>query len=787
MELPGKLEFYRGVLENLQGDVVVLDTEGRYVYLNQYAIKDNSIRDWMIGRTVFDYCELKGRPPQVAQTRNAYLRKAISEKRMLEWEECLENDSGEIRHYSRRLFPVLSQAGEIDYLIGHGIDITALRIKEQELTESERRLNEAQLLSRTGSYQLSFNTGQIEWSVGMYAIFGVDLNRKPDLELFYTLLHPEDRPAVEEAVALMKPDDPPWAIRYRIILPTDEVRHIEAHSKIVLDPESNTPVLVGSCQDVTEREILLSSLRQKETELQESVKTKETFLANISHELRTPLNGVLGIIRLLRKTQLNGIQREYIEVMNETAGNLLVIINDLLDFARWQSGEYSFEESVFDPFKVADSSLQLQVFRAQEKGLSIKHLWEGDVPVPLVLGDPHRLSQVLLNLLSNAVKFTDQGGVVLKQSVLSDDSDSVLMQFSVSDTGIGIPAHMHNRIFESFTQVNTSEFGAGGLGLGLAISKSLVEKQGGHIRVESTPDKGSTFIFELRYPKAGMRSDRTAQSYTSTTDPSTIRVLVVDDNKVNLFVTEAMLKGWHMQVKLAMSGQEAIDQLHLSDFDIILMDIQMPGMDGIETTRLIRSFADLKKSQVPILAVTANTSRTTRRKCIAGGMNDCLVKPFKEDALFRKMMACVSPAMKVGGLSRPARRLPRESKEGSISNTLYELSGLTYATDSNREFLIRMLSIFNETVPSTVEAMLGYYTSGDIKSVSELAHKIRPTLDGSGIVSLKETIRNIEHFKERKRTNEELCADLEQLSAVIRQVSSQFSQEMDRLLRQKIS
>jgi len=786
MELPGKLEFYRGVLENLQGDVVVLDTEGRYVYLNQFAIKDNQIREWMIGKTVFDYCELKGRPPQVAQARNAYLQRAIAERRMFEWEECLETDSGEIRYYSRRLFPVISQVGEIDYLIGHGIDITALRNKEQQLSESERRLNEAQLLSRTGSYRLSFNTGQIEWSVGMFAIFGVDQSRKPDLDLFYTLLHPEDKPSVEETFALMKPENPPWAIRYRIILPSGEVRHIEAHSKIVIDSESNTPVLIGSCQDVTEREILLASLRQKEAELQESVKTKEAFLANISHELRTPLNGILGIIRLLRKTQLNGIQREYIEVMNEAAGNLLVIINDLLDFARWQSGEYSFEESVFDPFKVADSSLQLQVFRAQEKGLSIKHLWEGHEPAPLVLGDPHRLSQILLNLLSNAVKFTEKGSVVLKQSVLVDGPDSVLMQFSVTDTGIGIPAHMHNRIFESFTQVNTSEFGNGGLGLGLAISKSLVEKQGGSIRVDSSPDKGSTFIFELRYPKAGNRTDRASKSFTSATDPSTIRVLVVDDNKVNLFVTEAMLKGWHMQVKTAMSGQEAIDIFQQSDFDIILMDIQMPGMDGIETTRHIRSLADLKKSQIPILAVTANTSRIMRRKCIAGGMNDCLVKPFKEDSLFRKMISCVNPGGKAG-VSRPARRVPSEIKSRPISSPLYELSGLTYDVDSNRDFILRMLEIFNETVPSTVDAMLGQYAAGDLKSVSELAHKIRPTLDGSGIISLKETIRNIEYFKERKRTNEELCADLEQLNVVIRQVSRQFSDEMARLLKQKVS
>ncbi|MFM9055863.1 MAG: response regulator, partial [Bacteroidota bacterium] len=623
-------------------------------------------------------------------------------------------------------------------------------------------------------------------SEGMYAIFGVDVNRKPVMDLFYTLLHPDDKSAVEEAVTAMKPDDPPWTIRYRIILPSDEIRHIEAHSKIVIDPETNTPVLVGSCQDVTEREILLSSLRQKEAELQESLKTKETFLANISHELRTPLNGILGIVRLLRKTQLNGIQREYIEVMNETAGNLLVIINDLLDFARWQSGELTFEESVFDPVKVADSSLQLQVFRAQEKGLSIKHLWEGGIPAPLVIGDPHRLSQILLNLLSNAVKFTEQGNVVLNQTLLSEDAESVLMQFRVSDTGIGIPEHMHKRIFESFTQVNSSEFGTGGLGLGLAISKSLVEKQGGSIRVESSPDKGSTFIFELRYPKAGKRSTRATKPSAGKTDPSTIRVLVVDDNKVNLFVTEAMLKGWHMQVKSAMSGQEAIDQLHQSDFDIILMDIQMPGMDGIEATRRIRSMTDLKKSQVPILAVTANTSRTTRRKCIAGGMNDCLVKPFKDDNLFKKIMSCLDPGVKAG-LSRPARRMPLEVKSAAVSTTLYELLGLSYETDSNRDFLIRMLSIFNETVPSAVDAMMAHYSSGDLKSVSELAHKIRPTLVGSGILAVKETIRNIEHHTERKRSNNELRADLEQLNVVVREVSRQFSQEMERLLKQKVS
>jgi CheY-like chemotaxis protein len=531
--------------------------------------------------------------------------------------------------------------------------------------------------------------------------------------------------------------------------------------------------------DVTEKKESERELRRARQQAEDSVKAKEHFLANISHELRTPLNGILGMLRLMQKTNLNSIQREYIDVLSHTSGNLLTIINDILDFAKLESGGYVLEETAFDPALIADTAFQLQLVKSEEKGLVMRHLHEDVEPMPRVIGDQNRLSQILLNLLNNAVKFTNRGEVLLTHRVKSAAGDQVILSFSVRDTGIGIPLAMQERIFESFTQVQASGFGGGGVGLGLTITKGLVERLGGVIRVESTPDVGSIFTVDIPFRKAAREAANTL-SKSMPVGLGDLRVLVVEDNKVNLFITESMLQAWGLSVDVVLNGEDAVRLAAENNYDLILMDIQMPVMDGLEATRQIRQFRNRARASVPVIAVTANTSRLAHRNLIKEGMNDCLVKPFREDQLFRKILSNVN---RDSLLSRtfPKRRFPQRKSPSAKTKSLYDLSLLMRDDPGNEVFLRRMLSIFIETIPAAVTSMEDYFQAGDWEMVSTLAHKIKPTLDGTGIVSTRDMIRNIESFREKKRTTDQLGEDIKALKKIIDEVVRSFKKEVDRI------
>jgi signal transduction histidine kinase/ActR/RegA family two-component response regulator len=485
------------------------------------------------------------------------------------------------------------------------------------------------------------------------------------------------------------------------------------------------------------------------------------------------------MLRLLQKTNLSSVQREYLDVLSHTSGNLLTIINDILDFAKLESGGYLLEETVFDPAMIADTAFQLQLVKAEEKGLVMRHLHEHSDPIPRVWGDPNRLSQILLNLLNNAVKFTNRGEVLLTHRVSSTEGDSVVLSFSVRDTGIGIPAEMLERIFESFTQVNASGFGGGGVGLGLTITKGLVERLGGSIRVDSTPDVGSSFTVEIPYRKAS-RDNLTTESGPIPAGLGELRVLVVEDNKVNLYITESMLQAWGLQVEVALNGEDAVRMADENNYDLILMDVQMPVMDGLEATRLIRKFRNRARASVPVVAVTANTSRLAHKNLIREGMNDCLVKPFREEQLFRKILSNINKDNLPSG-TLPKRKFPQRKTPGMKGKSLYDLSLLMRDDPGNDAFLRRMLSIFIETIPASVASMEEFYENGDWDMVSSLAHKIKPTLDGTGITSVREIIRNIESFSEKKRSPVQLGEDISTLRKIIDEVVRSFEKEIERI------
>lgn len=369
---------------------------------------------------------------------------------------------------------------------------------------------------------------------------------------------------------------------------------------------------------------------------------KSDFLAHISHEIRTPLNAIIGLSELASQTDLTEQQRDYIRNI-QTSGNILMtLLDDTLDFSKIEAGKISLEKIVFEPATIFNNVRAVIGPKAQEKSIALIIQGEDTLPEKLQ-GDPMRLSQILINLTNNAVKFTEQGSVTVEITAETSDENSILLRCAVSDTGIGMTDAQIARLFQSFSQADVSVSRKyGGTGLGLAISKQLVELMGGKIEVESTPGQGSRFYFEVPLEQVERRASTPINSDAGVPAANEgksllvgARVLVVEDNHINQMLISNVLKKTSATFDIASGGREAIDKVAANSYDIILMDINMPEMDGLETTRAIRARENCK--EIPIIALTGNADPGTRRACHEAGMNDYVTKPFKQTILFETL------------------------------------------------------------------------------------------------------------------------------------------------------
>ena len=368
--------------------------------------------------------------------------------------------------------------------------------------------------------------------------------------------------------------------------------------------------------------------------------TKREFLANMSHEVRTPLNAIYGFTQLMFTTELSKNQREYIELIQKSSENMLSIINDILDFSRIESGKLELEEKVFDIREVVANIHSMFTQTAKSKGLELNFNIDSHLPHKLT-GDPLRISQILINLVNNAIKFTKKGSVSVSVGLREKTDHDVTVEIEVKDTGIGIPSQVQGSLFDSFTQADiTITRKYGGSGLGLAITRDLVEIMGGDIRLESTEGVGTTFFLKIILQTAEEKS--TDSSIISHPTPDAIssqtvaldhlKILLVEDNDINQTLASAILEQKGITVSIANHGEEALKMVIINNFDLILMDMQMPVMDGIEATRLIRQRKNLK--QIPIIAMTANALRSDLDRCLAAGMNDFVTKPIDSEKLY---------------------------------------------------------------------------------------------------------------------------------------------------------
>jgi len=545
---------------------------------------------------------------------------------------------------------------------------------------------------------------------------------------------------------------------------------------------------IGIHMDISDQKKMEHELEEAKQRAEDSSKAKETFLANMSHEIRTPMTGILGIANILSKTKLDEEQTKFVQMISDSANSLLTIINDVLDIEKITAGKLDLEHIPFNLEDKVFNALQTFQYKAEDKNINL--VLNSSLPEDLVvIGDPYRLGQILNNLLGNALKFTTEGEIAVHINIVKNQKETIGVEFKVQDSGIGIKAEKLNEIFQPFVQASTDTSRKyGGTGLGLTICKNLVEMQGGNIRVESTLNVGTTFIFFIPYKKG---EDKLLQPEVKETvnyrDLAGMHVLVAEDVALNQFLIRHILESWGCSLDIVNNGVEALDMVKVKTFDIILMDIHMPEMDGKMATANIREMnicdrysvtAKLKNPRpVPIIALTAHALKGDGQRYINMGMNGYIAKPYTEEKLYQALKQVLkstqqgapasitapspappSPVAAKPEVSKnkapmpsaapsPPKAPPPPPETKPTEELAYDLTFINSVAKDDPGFIEKITTIFLETMPVNLNQLIDAYNKRNAPDVSDLAHKMKSMIDCLGVTDIKETIRDLEGIK----------------------------------------
>ncbi len=618
------------IVDGMPASIAYADLTGtveRYLFTNRrFADLFGKTPEEISGMTMVD---LLG--DEVYHEVATYLQR-VRRKETVEYDRALSMPDGTRRYDRVWLLPDTAADASIPGAYIFGIDDSERNRALLALQESQAKLAEAQAMAHVGHWEFDLQSDRMEWSDEAYRIYGHEPRSFAPFFLpdYVRATHVEDRPMLLAALRQMLAMCAPLVLEHRIVRPdgverTVEVRALKLHSNSLGKPVK----LAGIVQDVSERKQIERELIAAKEAAESASQAKSTFLANMSHEIRTPMNGVIGVAELLLREQLPEQARHYAQTIQRSGRALLAVLDDVLDLSKIEAGRLDLESARFDLPEMVREINDLFGEAARAKGARLVVTVAQNTP-RWVMGDMVRLRQVLLNLVSNAVKFSKRGTIDV---AVHRDAD-LMVHFAVRDNGIGIAPEKQAQIFEAFVQADqgtTRRFG--GTGLGLSIARELVRLMGGRIGLQSTPGEGSCFWFRVQLPEAPAPTTATecrlsAESFVNR------RILVAEDDPVNAEVTRAMLMHYGIEVVMAGDGEQAVAEHARQAFDLILMECQMPGIDGFEATRQIRQAEEASgAARTPVVALTAHAMVGYRQQCLQAGMDDYLSKPFQAAAL----------------------------------------------------------------------------------------------------------------------------------------------------------
>lgn len=629
-----------------------------------------------------------------------------------------------------------------------------IKLKTNQLIEDKNKeLQQLSIVVRetaNGVFITDAN-GEIEWfNEGFFTLFGwkslEDYAQKRGNNIYKVSTNPEIKNIINECVSKKK------SVVYENDTP-------DKNGNLLWVKTTLTPIFdeKGKLKKMVFIETDVSELKKAKETAEKSLHIQEQFLANTSHEIRTPMNGVLGMTRQLLETPLNKEQEEYVNAIKESSNNLLHVVNDILDISKIRSGKIVFEMSEFrivDLFKSLQFMLQ---YKAEEKNIIIDSSIDSKIP-PVLMGDAVRLNQILINLAGNAIKFTESGRISFTAEFVGNEVDFVRVKFCVVDTGIGIPESKLDLIFETFAQAETHTTRKyGGTGLGLSISKILVEELGGQITVNSKEGLGSSFCFDLKFKTGDPQWQGPIQHHTEglpdKIDLSDVNILLVEDNVINQRVALFELNKWRIKTDTVDNANAAFDKLKTKRYDLVLMDISMPGLDGVEATKFIRADFQEMVKHIPIVAMTASALTGEKERCLAAGMNDYISKPFNPVTLYKKIVKWTKKIDQELFVEEKALATFKRHK-------LTDLSIISEYASGNVEYIKEMIETFVESMPDYLVELNEMFEQKKWEDLKKQAHKMKTPSAYFGLEKLRtilsdiETISNIDEsiLKEQMKT-----------------------------------
>ncbi len=640
--------------------------------------------------------DIKGKTPHEAfgEELGNYLDKkyrlCLEKKENIKYEEELDLPKGR-KCWSTSLSPVIEN-NRVVKIVGTARDITIRKKSEKQVEKLKNRLELATSSAGIGIWELNLENNDLYWNDNMFELYKVS---KEDEDIKYNLwvdnIHPEDREETTARFEKAVEKNQDYEDEFRVLTPAEEVKYIKAFGRIFTNKETSEKTMIGINYDITQQKEYAKELELKNSQLKkarkEAVKAsraKSEFLSTMSHEIRTPMNSIIGMAEILSDTDLNDQQENYLEILKNASDNLLELINDILDLSKIESGMIKIQEVDFKLDKLTDSLVDLFAKQAFDKGLEFLYFIDNDVPKNL-RGPSNRLRQILINLLGNAIKFTEDGEVQLNISldefIKREGEELALLEFKVRDTGIGIKPEDQQKIFSSFTQVDSSSTRQhGGTGLGLAISKKLIDMLDGSLELESTYGEGSIFTFKVPFKLSDKASERSIKKLNYDLKLNSKKILIVDDNKNNLLILEKNLKFLNASTEKFQDPQKVLKHLQKEqNYDLIITDFYMPDINGYQLAKTIRE--DLKINDIPIIMLSSDYEQEHKYNDFDTYLNKQITKPVKRKALYNSLcevMACKK------------RLLEEEDTEKDIVRSNNKLTILLAEDNSDNRTLIKL-------------------------------------------------------------------------------------------------